>query len=236
MSTKVKKAAPPCEQKSSNKRKREDQVVVPVSPSKAPRKRSANYEDDDDYEVPLRSTSSKKSPLKTEKDMSNSSIKLRSDASSPTLKLPGFKKISTPSPADRKKAIAVSPPFTSSLNSDSESCDLRSSDEDAGPSAKPSGIAGSSPRKRGTPTSIAASRKRQKMTKSTSKRSSRVKDDFIVSDSEQESAGADFDNISLIAEMDSDDDEDTVYVRSSTSPIVKKIAPVGYSPKRKCVL
>lgn len=194
------------------KESKEAQMVRPVSPSKTARTaRRPRYEDDEDYVSP-----SAKIPRQSRGTAKHAKQDLKNCPLPVMPSLPNFKRISTPaikvaSPTSKKRNVAMA------RSSDNESCNLRTDDESD--MRRPS-TAASSVSAAGSPHNhYSQGYKRKKVEAIESRRTwKRVKDDFIVSDSEEDGVDSDYENIPLIAEMDSDD-EDTVYVRSSQSAV-----------------
>jgi hypothetical protein len=155
-------------------------------------------------------------------------------STTPTRALPSFKRISQ-SPSQAAIVSSDKKRKASTLNdSDSDSCELRTDEEEEDHKRSTSASRTSSPRRSKASEIRAVKQKQAKLAHSrNSRRSIRGRDDFVISDSEQEGANSEYDDIPLIAELDSDDDEDTVYVQSSRTSTMAKMAERSLNKKSK---
>lgn len=212
--TKGKKGPAPNEK--SEKSEKEAQVVRPVSPSRAARKR-ARYEDDDDYEDTSHARSTPSKAIKKDNGkMPDDSKTAKPTSTGP--KLPSFKKV-TKLPNVTEKHALPSP-------SKSESPDLRSDSEEDSSNpilAKQASSAMATPY-------TSNSREQQSVAMSPSpRRSPRMQNDsYQVPHSTRPKR--DLEDIPLVADMDSDDDEEeSVYVLSSRMPSTRADKARKYS-------
>lgn len=214
-------------------------VARPVSPSKIRKaNRPAKYEDDEDYVVPVELSS----PMKSKKQAgSNTKVvdqTSKQTAVTPTVALPNFKRLnpsSSPSTASgsKKRKASLAP----TVDSDSESCELRTDEEDQQHrSTAASSRIKQAPRSDKTRSSPAIHKRAKASPKERKWIAKLRKDDFIVSDSEQDDGDSDFDNIPLIAELDSEneeEEEDTAYVQSSRSSTVPRKTSLRETASRR---